>query len=71
MKRFAVLGLGNFGSHLARSLGQAGVDVLAVDMDEDAVFFGGIMPACSGLGVMDFMVGSAAAVEPESDYDSY
>jgi trk system potassium uptake protein TrkA len=37
VKRFAILGLGNFGSHLARSLAQAGVDVLAVDMDEDAV----------------------------------
>lgn len=37
MKRFAVLGLGTFGSHLARSLAQAGADVLAVDLDEDAV----------------------------------
>jgi len=37
VKRFAVLGLGNFGSHLARSLGRAGEDVLAVDVNEDAV----------------------------------
>jgi len=37
MKRFAVLGLGNFGSHLARALARSGVDVLAVDINEDAV----------------------------------
>lgn len=37
MKRFAVLGLGNFGSQLARSLAQKGAEVLAVDVDEEAV----------------------------------
>jgi trk system potassium uptake protein TrkA len=37
VKRFAVLGLGNFGAHLARSLAQKGAEVLAVDIDEDAV----------------------------------
>lgn len=37
MKRFAVLGLGNFGSYLARSLAQKGAEVLAVDIDEQAV----------------------------------
>ncbi|RJP17555.1 MAG: TrkA family potassium uptake protein [Candidatus Abyssobacteria bacterium SURF_5] len=37
MKRFAVLGLGNFGSHLARSLARKGAEVLAVDIDEQAV----------------------------------
>jgi trk system potassium uptake protein TrkA len=37
MKRFAVLGLGNFGSHLARSLSQKGAEVLALDVDEQAV----------------------------------
>jgi trk system potassium uptake protein TrkA len=37
VKRFAVLGLGNFGSHLARSLAQKGAEVLAVDNDEQAV----------------------------------
>jgi trk system potassium uptake protein TrkA len=31
------LGLGNFGSHLARSLAQAGAEVLAVDVDGEAV----------------------------------
>ena len=37
MKRFAVLGLGNFGAHLARSLAKKGAEVLAVDIDEQAV----------------------------------
>ncbi len=37
MKRFAVLGLGNFGAHLARSLARKGAEVLAIDIDEQAV----------------------------------
>ncbi len=37
MKRFAVLGLGNFGANLARSLAEKGGEVLAVDIDEQAV----------------------------------
>ena len=37
MKRFAVLGLGNFGSYLARSLAKKGAEVLAIDIDEQAV----------------------------------
>lgn len=37
MKRFAVLGLGNFGSHLARSLAAKGAEVLAVDIKEQPV----------------------------------
>jgi len=37
VKRFAVLGLGNFGAHLARSLAKKGAEVLAVDIDEQAV----------------------------------
>ncbi len=37
MKRFAVLGLGNFGSQLARSLAQKGAEVLAIDVEEEAV----------------------------------
>jgi trk system potassium uptake protein TrkA len=37
VKRFAVLGLGKFGSYLARSLAQKGAEVLAVDIDEQAV----------------------------------
>ncbi len=37
MKRFAVLGLGSFGFYLARSLARKGAEVLAVDVDEQAV----------------------------------
>jgi len=37
VKRFAVMGLGNFGSHLARALAAKGAEVLAVDIDEKAV----------------------------------
>lgn len=37
MKRFAVIGLGNFGSHLARSLARKGAEVLALDINEQAV----------------------------------
>jgi trk system potassium uptake protein TrkA len=37
MKRFVVVGLGNFGSATAESLHNAGHDVTTVDIDEDAV----------------------------------
>jgi trk system potassium uptake protein TrkA len=37
VKRIAVLGLGNFGAHLARSLARKGAEVMAVDIDEQAV----------------------------------
>ena len=37
MKRFVVVGLGNFGSSVAESLHAAGHDVVAIDMDETAV----------------------------------
>ncbi|HSK72290.1 MAG TPA: TrkA family potassium uptake protein [Pyrinomonadaceae bacterium] len=34
---FAVVGLGHFGSHVARVLYEAGKNVIAIDMDEEAV----------------------------------
>lgn len=37
MKRFVVIGLGNFGSSVAQALHAAGHDVIAVDTDEAAV----------------------------------
>lgn len=37
MKRFAILGLGNFGSTLARQLHRLGHEVVALDVDERAV----------------------------------
>lgn len=37
MKQFAVLGLGNFGFNVAKSLAQRGHQVLAVDIDENKV----------------------------------
>jgi len=37
VRKFAVLGLGAFGSHLARSLAEKGAEVLAIDIDEQAV----------------------------------
>ncbi|HEU5173331.1 MAG TPA: NAD-binding protein, partial [Gemmatimonadaceae bacterium] len=37
MKRFVVVGLGNFGSSIAESLNAQGHDVLAVDTSEEAV----------------------------------
>ena len=36
-KKFAVLGLGSFGHHVARTLGETGHDVLAIDIDPAAV----------------------------------
>lgn len=36
-KRFGVIGLGNFGIHVARSLYQEGHEVVAVDLDRDRV----------------------------------
>lgn len=37
MKRFVVVGLGNFGSSVAEALHAQGHDVVAIDVDEDAV----------------------------------
>lgn len=37
MKRFVVVGLGNFGSGVAEALYRQGHDVVAIDIDEDAV----------------------------------
>ena len=36
-KRFAVIGLGNFGAHVARTLYEAGKDVIAIDIDGEVV----------------------------------
>lgn len=36
-KQFVVIGLGNFGSSVAKTLYSLGNEVLAVDSDEDAV----------------------------------
>lgn len=37
LNRFAVIGLGHFGSHAARTLYEAGKEVIAIDKDPDAV----------------------------------
>ncbi|MHC4472493.1 MAG: potassium channel family protein [Planctomycetota bacterium] len=37
MKKYAVIGLGRFGSTLARQLGESGADVIAIDRLEDSV----------------------------------
>jgi trk system potassium uptake protein TrkA len=37
MKRFVIVGLGNFGSGVAEALYERGHDVIAIDVDEDAV----------------------------------
>ena len=37
MKQICVIGLGQFGSHLARTLARMKCDVLAIDVDETAV----------------------------------
>lgn len=37
MKQFAVIGLGRFGSSLARTLAKMGYEVLAIDNDENKV----------------------------------
>ena len=37
MRRFAVIGLGRFGTMLARALANAGQEVIAIDSDRDAV----------------------------------
>jgi trk system potassium uptake protein len=50
-RRFAVVGLGSFGYHLARALYERGQDVLAVDHDQAAVE--AIEPHCSRARVAD------------------
>jgi len=37
MKRIAVVGLGNFGSAVANTLARKGLDVIAIDLDQEAV----------------------------------
>lgn len=56
MKRFVVVGLGNFGSGVAEALYRQGHDVVAIDIDEDAV--DRIAPHCSRA-----MVGDARNIE--------
>jgi trk system potassium uptake protein TrkA len=56
MKRFVVVGLGNFGSGVAEALYRQGHDVIALDIDEDAV--DRIAPHCSRA-----MVGDARNIE--------
>lgn len=51
MKRFVVIGLGNFGSSVAQALHAAGHDVIAVDTDETAV--DGIAPHVTRAAVGD------------------
>ncbi|GAB4276419.1 MAG: TrkA family potassium uptake protein [Deferrisomatales bacterium] len=50
-RRFAVIGLGKFGHHLARYLYDLGQDVLAIDRDPEAVE--AIRPYCSRAQVAD------------------
>jgi trk system potassium uptake protein TrkA len=59
MKRFVVVGLGNFGSSVAEALHAQGHDVVAMDVDEDAV--DRIAPHVSRAAVGDGR--SAAALE--------
>ena len=51
MKRFVVVGLGNFGSSVAEALYSRGHDVIALDIDERAV--DDIAPHCSRAAVGD------------------
>lgn len=51
MKRFVIVGLGNFGSSVAEALYSHGHDVIAVDIDETAV--DDIAPHCSRAAVGD------------------
>ena len=51
MKRFVIVGLGNFGSSVAEALYSRGHDVVAVDVDEQAV--DDIAPHCSRAAVGD------------------
>ena len=51
MKRFVIVGLGNFGSSVAEALYSRGHDVIAVDVDERAV--DAIAPHCSRAAVGD------------------
>ena len=51
MKRFVIVGLGNFGSSVAEALYSRGHDVIAVDVDERAV--DDIAPHCSRAAVGD------------------
>jgi trk system potassium uptake protein len=37
MKRFCVIGLGNFGFHVAKTLYQEGHEVIAIDLDRDKI----------------------------------
>jgi trk system potassium uptake protein TrkA len=51
MKRFVIVGLGNFGSSVAEALYRDGHDVIALDIDEDAV--DRMAPHCSRAAVGD------------------
>ncbi len=51
MKRFAVIGLGNFGFHVAKALFEAGNEVVAIDQDKNRIQE--IDPFCTEAIVMD------------------
>jgi trk system potassium uptake protein TrkA len=51
MKRFAVIGLGNFGFHVAKALFEAGNEVVAIDQDKNRIQE--IDPYCTEAIVMD------------------
>ncbi|MCK8601788.1 potassium channel family protein [Desulfoferrobacter suflitae] len=51
MKRFAVIGLGKFGFHVARTLYEEGNEVVAVDMDQSRIQE--IDPVCTEALVLD------------------
>ncbi len=51
MKRFAVIGLGNFGFHAAKSLFEDGNEVVAIDLDRNRIQ--AIDPFCTEAVVMD------------------
>ena len=53
MKRFAVIGLGNFGFHAARALYEDGNEVIAIDVDKAKVQ--AIDPFCSEAVLLDAM----------------
>jgi trk system potassium uptake protein len=53
MKRFAVIGLGNFGFHAAKALYDDGNEVIAIDADKNRVH--AIDPYCTEAIVMDAM----------------
>ena len=65
-KSYAVLGLGKFGSSVAREMTEAGAEVLAVDIDEERVHEMASIVACAVKADVSFLSRTEDTISTQS-----